>query len=109
MGSVSPLHPDHFVQTITNIYFACRFERPFRWGKPPNIRKRENLSLFIPKKLMRRTKTKKPIRPFNHRNCYCAFDDLPFLAVAVSLVTTGAGIGIQEEQGDAAFYIAEGD
>lgn len=31
-----------------------------------------------------------------------------FIAVAVSLVTTGAHIGVQEEQGDQAFYIAEG-
>lgn len=31
-----------------------------------------------------------------------------FAAVAVSLVTTGSNIGLQEEQGDAAFYIAEG-
>lgn len=31
-----------------------------------------------------------------------------FAAVAVSLVTTGSSIGLQEEQGDAAFYIAEG-
>jgi Tfp pilus assembly protein PilX len=30
-----------------------------------------------------------------------------FAAVAVSLVTTSGGIGLQEEQGDAAFYIAE--
>lgn len=31
-----------------------------------------------------------------------------FAAVAVSLVTTGSNIGLQEEQGDAAFYVAEG-
>lgn len=31
-----------------------------------------------------------------------------FAAVAVSLVMTGTGVGIQEEYGDAAFYIAEG-
>ena len=31
-----------------------------------------------------------------------------FAAVAVSMVTTGSNIGLQEEQGDAAFYIAEG-
>lgn len=31
-----------------------------------------------------------------------------FIAVAVSLVTTGAHIGVQEEQGDQAFYIADG-
>ena len=31
-----------------------------------------------------------------------------FIAVAVSLVTTGAHIGVQETQGDQAFYIAEG-
>jgi hypothetical protein len=31
-----------------------------------------------------------------------------FAAVAVSLVTTGSNIGLQEEQGVAAFYIAEG-
>jgi hypothetical protein len=31
-----------------------------------------------------------------------------FAAVAVSLVITGTGVGIQEEHGDAAFYIAEG-
>lgn len=31
-----------------------------------------------------------------------------FAAVGVSLVTTGSSIGLQEEQGDAAFYIAEG-
>ena len=31
-----------------------------------------------------------------------------FIAVAVSLVTTGAHIGVQEEQGVQAFYIAEG-
>ena len=31
-----------------------------------------------------------------------------FIAVAVSLVTTGASIGLQEEQGVQAFYIAEG-
>ncbi|MFZ3122204.1 MAG: hypothetical protein WA104_02390 [Thermodesulfovibrionales bacterium] len=30
-----------------------------------------------------------------------------FAAVAVSFVMTGTGVGIQEEQGDAAFYIAE--
>lgn len=31
-----------------------------------------------------------------------------FIAVAVSLVTTGANIGVQETQGQQAFYIAEG-
>lgn len=31
-----------------------------------------------------------------------------FIAVAVSLVTTGSNIGLQEEQGQQAFYIAEG-
>lgn len=31
-----------------------------------------------------------------------------FAAVGVSLVTTGSGIGLQEEQGNAALYIAEG-
>lgn len=31
-----------------------------------------------------------------------------FIAVAVSLVTTGSNIGLQEEQGVQAFYIAEG-
>lgn len=31
-----------------------------------------------------------------------------FIAVAVSLVTTGASIGLQEEQGVQAFYIADG-
>ena len=31
-----------------------------------------------------------------------------FIAVAVSLVTTGAHIGVQETQGQQAFYIAEG-
>ena len=31
-----------------------------------------------------------------------------FAAVAVSLVTTGSSIGLQEEQGVEAFYIAEG-
>ncbi|MBI4688981.1 MAG: hypothetical protein HY754_01710 [Nitrospirae bacterium] len=31
-----------------------------------------------------------------------------FIAVAVSLITTGANIGVQETQGQQAFYIAEG-
>ena len=30
-----------------------------------------------------------------------------FIAVAVSLVTTGSNIGVQEEQGVQAFYIAQ--
>ena len=30
-----------------------------------------------------------------------------FIAVAVSMVTTGAHIGVQEEQGVRAFYIAQ--
>jgi len=30
-----------------------------------------------------------------------------FIAVAVSLVTTGANIGVQETQGQQAFYIAQ--
>ena len=42
-----------------------------------------------------------------HRHNNHTADIFPFIAAAVSLVTTGAHIGVQETQGQRAFYIAQ--
>jgi len=123
MKKLSPVTWDDFVKRLREL----GFEGPFRGGKHPKMRK-EKLTLIIPNKhegdlgigfltrLLRQAGISK--EEWLGKNAQSGFSIVAtvmimmilalFAAVAVSLVTTGAGIGLQEEQGDAAFYIAEG-
>ena len=123
MEKLSPVSWDDFVKRLREL----GFEGPFRGGKHPKMRK-EKLTLIIPNKhegdlgigfltrLLRQAGISK--EEWLGKNAQSGFSIVAtvmimmilalFAAVAVSLVTTGAGIGLQEEQGDAAFYIAEG-
>ena len=123
MKKLSPVSWDDFVKRLREL----GFEGPFRGGKHPKMRK-EKLTLIIPNKhegdlgigfltrLLRQAGISK--EEWLGKNAQSGFSIVAtvmimmilalFAAVAVSLVTTGAGIGLQEEQGDAAFYIAEG-
>jgi predicted RNA binding protein YcfA (HicA-like mRNA interferase family) len=122
MEKLSPVSWNNFVTRLKEL----GFEGPFFGGRHPKMRKNK-LTIIIPNKhegdigvgfltrLLRQAGISKEEWIGKNQSGLSIIATVltlllfsVFIAVAVSLITTGAHIGVQEEQGQQAFYIAEG-
>jgi len=123
MGKLSPVSWDNFVRRLKEL----GFDGPFFGGKHPKMKK-NSITLIIPNKhdgdigigfltrLLRQAGISK--EEWLGEDTQSGLSLIAtiiallmfslFIAVAVSLVTTGAHIGVQETQGQQAFDIADG-